>query len=239
MSPRNVSASASEARGRAGCDSSRASEIVGFLGSDRLLLAAEQAFAARVEEDGNESFESRFLCTSTTLCFTTDLWRTDIQVLVYVLENGVRHVARATQTAAHEKSAMVPGESKKSQSQGANANQLYALVQLQETKLAHTQQCCCQSMYTTCTNPHRPKHMMTRASTVHASSIKYHDYQSAPSFLMLTSPPHSLAPPLARLIFRLPFHIFQLSPSHLAPGPRAERQWPDSRRLHQQRELGV
>ena len=41
--------------------------------------------------------------------------RTDIQVLVYVLENGVRHVARAIQTAAHEKSAMVPGVSKKSQ----------------------------------------------------------------------------------------------------------------------------
>ncbi len=63
---------------------------------------AEQAFAAG-GDNGNESFESRFLCNGTTLCYTIDLWRTDIQVLVYIIENGVRHVARVTQTVAHER----------------------------------------------------------------------------------------------------------------------------------------
>ena len=38
-------------------------------------------------DNGNESFESRFLCTGTRLCYTTDLWRTDIHVLVYIIEN--------------------------------------------------------------------------------------------------------------------------------------------------------
>ena len=38
---------------------------------------AEQAFAAG-GDNGNESFESRFLCNGTTLCYTIDLWRTDI-----------------------------------------------------------------------------------------------------------------------------------------------------------------
>ena len=47
---------------------------------------AEQAFAAG-GDNGNESFESRFLCNGTTLCYTIDLWRTDIQVLVYIIEN--------------------------------------------------------------------------------------------------------------------------------------------------------
>ena len=46
----------------------------------------EQAFAAG-GDNGNESFESRFLCTGTRLCYTTDLWRTDIHVLVYIIEN--------------------------------------------------------------------------------------------------------------------------------------------------------
>jgi hypothetical protein len=59
---------------------------------------AEQAFAAG-GDNGNESFESRFLCNVTTLCYTIDLWRTDIQVLVYIIENGVRHVSASTQTA--------------------------------------------------------------------------------------------------------------------------------------------
>ena len=58
----------------------------------------EQAFAAG-GDNGNESFESRFLCTGTRLCYTTDLWRTDIHVLVYIIENRVRHVARDIQTA--------------------------------------------------------------------------------------------------------------------------------------------
>ena len=42
---------------------------------------SQQAFAAG-GDNGNESFESRFLCTGTRLCYTTDLWRTDIHVLV-------------------------------------------------------------------------------------------------------------------------------------------------------------
>ena len=58
----------------------------------------EQAFAAG-GDNGNESFESRFLCTGTRLCYTIDLWRTDIHVLVYIIENRVRHVARDIQTA--------------------------------------------------------------------------------------------------------------------------------------------
>jgi hypothetical protein len=32
-----------------------------------------------------------------TVFYTTDLWRTDIHVLVYIIENGVQHVARAIQ----------------------------------------------------------------------------------------------------------------------------------------------
>ena len=54
---------------------------------------AEQAFAAGGDK-GNDAFfvMVRHCCNGTTLCYTTDLWRTDIQVLVYIIENGVRHV---------------------------------------------------------------------------------------------------------------------------------------------------
>ena len=71
---------------KAGCDYCSTSDIAGFLGAATACSWPEQAFAAG-GDNGNESFESRFLCTGTRLCYTIDLWRTDIQVLVYIIEN--------------------------------------------------------------------------------------------------------------------------------------------------------
>ena len=66
-------------------------------------VAAEKASdigrAAIIAAGPAGPFESRFLCTGTRLCYTIDLWRTDIHVLVYIIENRVRHVARDIQTA--------------------------------------------------------------------------------------------------------------------------------------------
>ena len=70
---------------KAGCDSCRSSDSLA-LSAATACSWAEQAFAAG-GDNGNESFESRFLCNVTTLCYTIDLWRTDIQVLVYIIEN--------------------------------------------------------------------------------------------------------------------------------------------------------
>ena len=78
------------------CNYCRSSDIAGFRfrGGDRLLScvlwpeSGEQAFRQFIRRPavwrqyGNEKVLNRaFLCTGTTLCYTTDLWRTNIQVL--------------------------------------------------------------------------------------------------------------------------------------------------------------